>query len=52
MSAAERWDDDALARLMRDVIATPPDDSEPPVNLAAERENPAISWQEFSGDFQ
>jgi hypothetical protein len=52
MSAVERWDDEAFARLMRDVIATPPYDSEPPVNLAAERENPAISWQEFSGDFQ
>lgn len=52
MSAVELWDDEAFERLMRDVIATSPDDSELPVNLAAERENPAISWQEFAGDFQ
>ncbi|BCU55113.1 hypothetical protein [Enterobacter kobei] len=51
MSAAELWDDDAFVRLMRDVIATPPDKDEAPVHLEAERNNPPISWQEFAGDF-
>jgi len=51
MSAAELWDDDAFLRLMRDVIATPPDKDEAPVHLETERNNPSISWQEFAGDF-
>lgn len=50
MSAVERWDEDAFVRLMSDVIAAESDDDEP-VNLAAERQNPAISWAEFTGDF-
>lgn len=51
MSAADRWDDDAFVRLMRDVIPETPDDHDDPVNLAAERQNPVISWAEFAGDF-
>lgn len=51
MSAMERWDDDAFLRLMKDVIAEPvPEDCEP-VNLAAERQNPVVSWDEFAGNF-
>lgn len=50
MSAVERWDEDAFVRLMSDVIAAESDDDEP-VNLAAERQNPVISWSEFAGDF-
>lgn len=52
MSAAERWDDDAFVRLMSDVIPTAPDDKDEPVNLAAERQNPVINWDEFAGNFQ
>lgn len=51
MSAAERWDEDAFVRLMADVIPVAPDDKDDPVNLAAERQNPVISWAEFAGDF-
>ena len=51
MSAAERWDEDAFVRLMRDVIPTMPDNDEEQVNLAAERQNPVISWEEFAGNF-
>lgn len=51
MSAMERWDDDAFVRLMRDVIPDTPDDDNEPVNLAAERQNPVISWAAFAGDF-
>lgn len=51
MSAMERWDNDAFVRLMRDVIPDAPEEKDEPVNLAAERQNPAISWAEFSGDF-
>lgn len=50
MSAVERWDEDVFVRLMKDVIADEADDDEP-VNLAAERQNPVISWDEFAGDF-
>ncbi|WP_162379756.1 hypothetical protein [Citrobacter sp. NCU1] len=52
MSAAERWDDDAFVRLMSDVIPITPDDKDEPVNLAAERQNPVINWDEFAGNFQ
>lgn len=38
MSVADRWDD------------VESEDDEP-VNLAAERQNPVISWAEFAGDF-
>ena len=51
MSAMERWDDDASVRLMRDVIPDAPEENEEPVNLAEERQNPVISWEEFAGDF-
>lgn len=51
MSAMERWDDDAFVRLMRDVIPDTQDDDDKQVNLAAERQNPVISWAEFAGDF-
>lgn len=51
MSAMERWDDDAFVRLMRDAIPDAQEEKDEPVNLAAERQNPVISWAEFSGDF-
>ncbi|HBN7128648.1 TPA: hypothetical protein L3381_000930 [Escherichia coli] len=51
MSAMERWDDDAFVRLMRDVIPESQEENDEPVNLVAERQNPAISWAEFAGDF-
>ncbi|EMG9923925.1 TPA: hypothetical protein ACPFO5_001630 [Citrobacter freundii] len=51
MSVAERWDDDAFIRLMADLIPADPDEKDEPVNLAAERQNPVISWEEFAGDF-
>lgn len=51
MSAMERWDDDAFLRLMKDVIAEPVQEDGEPVNLAAERQNPVVSWDEFAGNF-
>lgn len=51
MSVAERWDDDAFIRLMADVIGDVEAEDDEPVNLAAERRNPVISWAEFAGDF-
>ncbi|WP_313481448.1 hypothetical protein [Atlantibacter hermannii] len=51
MSVQEQWSDEAFIRLMRDVIADSDQDEQEPVNLAAERQNPVISWVEFSGDF-
>ncbi|MCE6965101.1 hypothetical protein K6W81_14595 [Enterobacter sp. MW07] len=51
MIAMERWDDDAFVRLMRDVIPEAQEEKDESVNLAAERQNPVISWEEFSGDF-
>ncbi|MGY9371907.1 hypothetical protein [Citrobacter pasteurii] len=51
MSVAERWDDDAFIRLMADLIPADPYEKDEPVNMAAERQNPVISWAEFAGDF-
>ncbi|HIH5391480.1 TPA: hypothetical protein ACYSFR_000747 [Citrobacter freundii] len=51
MSVAERWDDDAFIRLIADVIGDMEAEDDEPVNLAAERQNPVISWAEFAGDF-
>lgn len=51
MSAMERWDDDAFLRLMKDVIAEPVAEEDEPVSLAAERQNPVVSWDEFAGNF-
>jgi len=51
MSAQEQWSDEAIISLLRDVIADSDQDEQEPVSLAAERQNPVISWQEFSGDF-
>ncbi|HDH0722385.1 hypothetical protein ACU61T_16415 [Klebsiella aerogenes] len=51
MTAAERWDDDAFVRLMRDAIHESPVEDDEPVNLAAERHNPVISMEEFAGNF-
>lgn len=51
MSAMEKWDDDAFVRLMSDVIAESPIEDSEPVNLATERQNPTISWDEFAGNF-
>ncbi|WP_165955300.1 hypothetical protein [Citrobacter arsenatis] len=51
MRVAERWDDDAFIRLMSDVIGDVEAEDDEPVNLAAELQNPVISWAEFAGDF-
>lgn len=51
MSAMQQWSDDAFIALMKDLIPERTDEAEP-VNLAAERQNPEISWAEFAGDFQ
>ncbi|WP_320910262.1 hypothetical protein [Citrobacter farmeri] len=51
MTAAERWDEESFLRLMRDVPPEKPDGDDEPVNLAAERQNPVINWDEFAGDF-
>lgn len=51
MIVSERWDDDAFIRLMADVIGDVEAESDEPVNLAAERQNPIISMAEFAGDF-
>lgn len=51
MNAMERWDDDAFVRLMREVIPDAPEENDEPVNLAAERQSPVISWEEFAGNF-
>lgn len=51
MSAAELWGEEAFVRLMKDVIADSEERNEPPVNLDAERRNPVINWDEFSGNF-
>lgn len=51
MSAMERWDDDAFLRLMADVIGDMEVEVYEPVNLATERQNPVVSWDEFAGDF-
>lgn len=50
MSVAERWDDDAFIRMMTDVIGDVEAEDDEPVNLAAERQNPVISWAELAGD--
>ena len=51
MTAEERWDEESFLRLMRDVLQDKPEGDDEPVNLAAERQNPVISWDEFAGDF-
>lgn len=52
MSAVERWSEDDFVRIMRQsVIPEGIDDDDEPVNLAAECQNPVISWAEFAGDF-
>lgn len=51
MSAMERWDDDAFLRLMADVISDAEVEDAELVNLAAERQNPVVSWDEFAGNY-
>lgn len=51
MTAAERWDEESFLRLMCDVLPEKPEEDNEPVNLAAERQNPVINWDEFAGDF-
>lgn len=51
MTAAEQWDEESLLYLMFDVIPPEPEGDDEPVNLAAERQNPVISWDEFAGNF-
>lgn len=50
MSAMEKWDDDAFIQVMSEAIGETDNEREP-VNLAAERQNPVISWSEFAGDY-
>ncbi|NIG77895.1 hypothetical protein F3J34_30480 [Klebsiella sp. Ap-873] len=49
MSALEQWDDDAFTNIMLDMIK---DEVCEQINLAAERGNEQISWDEFGGDYQ
>ena len=51
MTAAERWDEESFLRLMRDGIPDKPENDDEPVNLAAERQNPVIGWDEFAGNY-
>ncbi|WP_409243774.1 hypothetical protein [Enterobacter cloacae] len=51
MTAAERLDEESFLRLMRDVLPEKPEGDDEPVNLAAERQNPVISWDEFAGNY-
>lgn len=51
MTAAEWWDEESFLRLMHDVIPEKPENYNEPVNLAAERQNPVISWDEFAGNY-
>ncbi|HDR2495910.1 TPA: hypothetical protein QCI22_002543 [Enterobacter roggenkampii] len=51
MTAAELWDEESFLRLMRDVLPEKPEGDDEPVNLAAERQNPVISWDEFVGNY-
>lgn len=51
MTAAERWDEESFLHLMRDVIPDKPECDEEPVSLEAERQNPVIGWDEFSGNY-
>ncbi|MEY7870529.1 hypothetical protein [Enterobacter roggenkampii] len=51
MTAAEQWDEESFLRLMRDVIPEKPENDDETVNLAAERQNPVISWDEFAGNY-
>ena len=51
MTAAERWDEESFLRLIRYVLPEKPEGDDEPVNLAAERQNPVISWDEFVGNY-
>ena len=51
MTAEEWWDEESFLRLMRDVLPEKPEGDDEPVNLAAERQNPVISWDEFAGNY-
>lgn len=51
MTAAELWDEESFLLLMRDVLPEKPDGDDEQVNLAAERQNPIISWDEFAGNY-
>lgn len=51
MSAMEKWDDDTFIQAMSEAIGEADNESEP-LNLAAESQNPVITWREFSGDYQ
>ncbi|MBS0967740.1 hypothetical protein JK232_02425 [Nissabacter archeti] len=46
------WSDDAFIALMKDVWPEEPIDIGEPVDLAAERQKPEISWAEFAGNYQ
>lgn len=51
MTAEELCDEESFLRLMRDVLPEKPEGDDEPVNLAAERQNPVISWDEFAGNY-
>ncbi len=48
MRALEQWDDAAFASIMLDLIE---DEVCEQINLAAERGNEQISWDEFEGNY-
>ncbi|MFB5077418.1 hypothetical protein [Raoultella sp. C349492] len=52
MSASEKWDDDAFIQLMTEAITSSEQSNEVQVDLAAERMNAAIGWEEFAGNYQ
>jgi len=51
MTAAERLDEESFLRLMLDLLPEKPEGDDEPVNLAAERQNAVISWDEFAGNY-
>lgn len=51
MTAEELWGEEEFLRLVSNVIPTAQDTNDEPINLAAERNNTPITWQEFAGDF-
>lgn len=49
MSASEQWDEKAFTEIMLDMIE---DEVCEQINLAAERGNEQVSWEEFRGNYQ
>lgn len=49
MSALEQWDDESFTHAVMGIIE---DEIREQINLAAERGNEQISWDEFRGNYQ